>query len=81
MLDEPLSGMNGEEVTETMKLITRLWEKGMTILLIEHNMRATMSLCHKIVVISFGKKIAEGTPEEIKAHPEVVKAYLGAGHA
>jgi len=81
MLDEPLGGMNGEEVTETMKLITRLWEKGMTVLLIEHNMRATMALCHRIVVINFGKKIAEGAPEEIKAHPEVVKAYLGAGHA
>ena len=53
MLDEPLGGMNGEEVTETMKLITRLWEKGMTILLIEHNMRATMSLCHQIVVHQF----------------------------
>jgi len=81
MLDEPLGGMNGEEVTETMKLITRLWEKGMTVLLIEHNMRATMALCHRIVVINFGKKIAEGAPDEIKAHPEVVKAYLGAGHA
>jgi branched-chain amino acid transport system ATP-binding protein len=81
MLDEPLGGMNGEEVTETMKLITRLWEKGLTVLLIEHNVRATMSLCHQIVVINFGKKIAEGIPEEIKAHPEVVKAYLGAGHA
>ena len=81
MLDEPLGGMNGEEVTETMKLVTRLWEKGMTVLLIEHNMRATMALCHRIVVINFGKKIAEGEPDEIKAHPEVVKAYLGAGHA
>lgn len=81
MLDEPLGGMNGEEVTETMKLITRLWEKGLTVLLIEHNMRATMSLCHHIVVINFGKKIAEGMPDEIKAHPEVVKAYLGTGHA
>ena len=81
MLDEPLGGMNGEEVTETMKLITRLREKGITVLLIEHNMHATMSLCHRIVVINFGRKIAEGVPDEIKAHPEVVKAYLGAGNA
>jgi branched-chain amino acid transport system ATP-binding protein len=80
MLDEPLGGMNGEEVTETMELVTRLWEKGITVLLIEHNMRATMSLCHHILVINFGKKIAEGTPEEIKANPDVVKAYLGAGN-
>ena len=55
--------MNGEEVSETMALVTRLWEKGITILLIEHNMRATMNLCHRIVVINFGKKIAEGTPD------------------
>jgi branched-chain amino acid transport system ATP-binding protein len=81
MLDEPLGGMNGIEVTETMKLITRLWEKGIAILLIEHNMRATMTLCHRIVVINFGKKIAEGAPDGIKAHPEVVKAYLGEGHS
>jgi branched-chain amino acid transport system ATP-binding protein len=81
MLDEPLGGMNGQEVTETMKLITKLWEKGLTVLLIEHNMRATMSLCHRIVVINFGKKIAEGVPDEIKAHPDVIRAYLGAGHA
>ncbi len=81
MLDEPLGGMNGQEVTDTMKLIAKLWEKGITVLLIEHNMRATMALCHRIVAINFGKKIAEGSPEEIKANPEVVKAYLGAGHA
>jgi branched-chain amino acid transport system ATP-binding protein len=81
LLDEPLGGMNGEEVSETMKLINRLWEKGITVLLIEHNMRATMRLCRRIVVLNFGRKIAEGTPEEIQGNPEVVRAYLGAGHA
>jgi branched-chain amino acid transport system ATP-binding protein len=77
MLDEPLGGMNGQEVTETMDLVTRLWESGITVLLIEHNMRATMSLCQRIVVLSFGRKIAEGLPSEIQANDEVIRAYLG----
>jgi branched-chain amino acid transport system ATP-binding protein len=80
LLDEPLGGMNGEEVTETMALVTRLWKQGITVLLIEHNMRATMSLCQRIVVLSFGRKIAEGTPSEIQANPEVIRAYLGGTH-
>ncbi len=77
LLDEPLSGMNAEEVSETIQLIDRLWKRGMSILLIEHNMRAAMSLCQKIVVLNFGRKIAEGTPEEIRGNPEVIQAYLG----
>jgi branched-chain amino acid transport system ATP-binding protein len=79
LLDEPLSGMNAGEVSETMKLIHRLWQRGITILLIEHNMRAAMSLCQRIVVLNFGRKIAEGLPDEIKGNPEVIQAYLGAG--
>ena len=82
LLDEPLGGMNAVEVSETMALIDRLWRNGITILLIEHNMRATMNLCQRIVVLNFGRKIAEGTPDEIKANPDVIRAYLGAsGHA
>jgi branched-chain amino acid transport system ATP-binding protein len=77
LLDEPLSGMNAEEVTEAMQLIKRISQTGMTILLIEHNMRAAMSLSKRIFVLSFGKKIAEGTPEEIRGNQEVIKAYLG----
>jgi branched-chain amino acid transport system ATP-binding protein len=79
LLDEPLSGMNAGEVSETMKLIERLWQSGLTILLIEHNMRAAMSLCRRIVVLNFGKKIAEGPPDEIKGNSDVIQAYLGAG--
>jgi branched-chain amino acid transport system ATP-binding protein len=81
LLDEPLGGMNGEEVSETMALINRLRQQGITILLIEHNMRATMNLCERIVVLNFGRKIAEGVPSEIQAHPEVIRAYLGESHA
>jgi len=79
LLDEPLSGMNAEEVSETMALIHRLWQSRISILLIEHNMRAAMSLCQRIVVLNFGKKIAEGSPDEIKGNSEVIQAYLGAG--
>lgn len=79
LLDEPLGGMNGEEVTETIHLINRLWERGITILLIEHNMRAAMSLCKRIVVLNFGRKVAEGSPEEIKENDKVIQAYLGSG--
>ncbi|NLO28446.1 MAG: ABC transporter ATP-binding protein [Actinobacteria bacterium] len=79
LLDEPLAGMNIAEVDETIALVRRLWENGTTILLIEHNMRAAMSVCQRFCVLNFGRKIAEGTPDEIKNDPEVVKAYLGTG--
>jgi branched-chain amino acid transport system ATP-binding protein len=79
MLDEPLTGMNAAEVDETMGLIKKLWQSGLAILMIEHNMRAAMSLCQRIVVLNFGRKIAEGSPDEIKVNPEVIKAYLGGG--
>ena len=77
ILDEPLSGMNSQEVAEAVDLMTRIWKDKTTILLIEHNMKAAMSLCQRIVVINFGSKMAEGSPQEVVHNQEVIKAYLG----
>jgi branched-chain amino acid transport system ATP-binding protein len=78
LLDEPLTGMNAGETKDSIAIINKIWESGKTIFLIEHNMQATMSLCQRIVVINFGKKIAEGTPEEVTNKENVIQAYLGA---
>jgi branched-chain amino acid transport system ATP-binding protein len=77
LVDEPLAGMNAEEVSEAMDLIHRIWQRGTSILLIEHNMRAVMSSCQRLAVLNFGKKIAEGSPEDIRKNEDVVQAYLG----
>jgi branched-chain amino acid transport system ATP-binding protein len=79
LLDEPLTGMNAEEVADALRLIDRLWQGGMTILVIEHNMKAAMSICQRIVVLNFGTKLAEGSPGEVRENQEVIEAYLGAG--
>jgi branched-chain amino acid transport system ATP-binding protein len=65
-----------------MELVRRVRERGVTLLLVEHDMQAVMGLCDRITVLNFGKLLTEGTPEEVRAHPEVIEAYLGApGHA
>jgi branched-chain amino acid transport system ATP-binding protein len=79
LLDEPLSGMNSGEVAAAMELINKIWSKGTTILLIEHNMRAAMRFCQRIVVLNFGVKIAEGAPKEVRENKDVIQAYLGMG--
>jgi branched-chain amino acid transport system ATP-binding protein len=79
LLDEPLSGMNSGEVVAAMEIINKIWQRGTTILLIEHNMRAAMSFCERIVVLNFGVKITEGTPKEIRENKDVIEAYLGVG--
>jgi branched-chain amino acid transport system ATP-binding protein len=79
LLDEPVTGMNAEEVSGMVALIKTLREeRGMTSIVVEHNMKAVMGLCDRIVTISYGKKIAEGSPKEISANPAVIEAYLGA---
>ena len=78
MLDEPFTGMNPEETRRMMELVRKVRGRGVTILLVEHDMRAVMGLCEKITVLNFGRLLAEGTPAEVRANDDVVEAYLGA---
>jgi branched-chain amino acid transport system ATP-binding protein len=77
LLDEVMAALNTVEMEEIMALIRSLRDDGLSVIVVEHHMHAIMSLCERIVVLSFGRKIAEGTPQEISKHPEVVRAYLG----
>jgi len=77
LLDEPMTGMNAEETVAVVEGVRGLRDRGITLLVVEHNMRAVMGLCDRIVVLNFGRKIAEGSPEEIRENPEVINAYLG----
>lgn len=77
MLDEPCTGMNTEETEEMVGMINKIRGRGITILLIEHDMKVVMGICDKITVINFGMKIAEDTPEKIQCDEGVCEAYLG----
>ncbi len=77
LLDEPASGLNESETSKLLKIIFRIWEKGVTILLIEHDMNLVMNCSHSIAVMDGGKKIAQGMPSYIQNNKKVIKAYLG----
>jgi branched-chain amino acid transport system ATP-binding protein len=80
LLDEPAAGLNGAESRRLVDLIKAIRSGGTTILLVEHHMDVVMPSCDCITVLNYGQRLANGPPAEIRAHPEVIKAYLGGGH-
>ena len=79
LMDEPFAGMNPEETNRMMELTRKVCESGVTIVLVEHDMRAVMGLCNYLTVLNFGQLLAEGTPDEIRHNDRVIEAYLGGG--
>jgi branched-chain amino acid transport system ATP-binding protein len=77
LMDEPFAGMNAEETNHMMELTRKVRESGITIVLVEHDMKAVMGLCNYLTVLNFGKLLAEGTPDEIRNNDRVIDAYLG----
>jgi branched-chain amino acid transport system ATP-binding protein len=77
LLDESFAGLNPTELNESIQIIRKIREKGITVMIIEHHMKVIMSISDRIVVLNYGEKIAEGTPQEIRHNPLVIEAYLG----
>jgi branched-chain amino acid transport system ATP-binding protein len=77
LLDELIAGLNPTETAQAMELVSRIRDRGITILMIEHVMKAIMSICNQVIVLHHGEKIAEGTPQKIATSEKVVEVYLG----
>ncbi len=78
LLDEPAAGLNHTETDAMSELIGQIAARGVTVILVEHDMKLVMSVSHRILVLNYGRKLAEGLPEEVRANPDVIAAYLGA---
>ena len=81
LLDENFAGLNPSEVEKTIEIVRKIHASGVTILIIEHNMRVIMSISHRLLCINYGEKLSEGTPEQVANDPQVVEAYLGSADA
>jgi branched-chain amino acid transport system ATP-binding protein len=79
LLDEPVTGMNTTESKHMTDLIKKIRDLGITVILVEHDMKVVMGVCERVVVINFGEKLCEGTAEHVQSHPDVCEAYLGKG--
>ena len=80
LLDEPASGMNTEEKKHITEVIRKIYQSGITILIVEHDMNVVMNLCQRIIVLDYGTVLTEGTPEEVQHDPRVIEVYLGKGY-
>jgi len=81
LLDEPAAGLNATESHEVDEVISKVAKQGVTVVLVEHNMKMVMGISDHILVLDYGKKLAEGTPEQVRNNPDVIAAYLGGGAA
>lgn len=79
LMDEPAAGLNNRETAELATLIRKIRDKGVTVVLVEHDMELVMDICDRIIVLNLGRKLAEGTPRDIQENPSVISAYLGEG--
>ena len=77
LLDEPAAGLNGTETAQLDELIRKVAEQGVTVMLVEHDMKLVMGISDRLLVINYGRKLAEGTPDEVRNNPDVIAAYLG----
>jgi branched-chain amino acid transport system ATP-binding protein len=81
LLDEPAAGLNPAETREIDELIRRIAARGVTVVLVEHNMKLVMGVSQQVLVLDYGRKLADGDPQSVSRDARVVEAYLGAGHA